>query len=566
MTTSMKRYFVTVGSRQVHYRRSGAGPAVVFLHGSPQSSAFVGPVMDAVVDRHTVIGLDTPGYGNSDPLAMVWPSAADYADAMARTLDALGIDVAAFYGTHTGAHIAMEFARRHPARSAALILDGISFNTPAERTELLARYAPPFVPSAAGEHLAWAWQHTRDQILFYPWFRAEAERRLAVDMADPSYTHNVVQAKMEAGDGYRVGYASAFSHDTFAAIADVTVPTAIMARPNDILTPQVKRIAANAPGNCRVVELSSDRDAMATAMQAFLLEVAAGAAPPEPPAVNRMAAGATRRYADLPEGRQIHYRQAEGEGAGRPLVLLHDEMGSSALLVPLMARLAGSRPLIAIDLPGHGDSDAFEDAAPALDDIAQAVRSALDGVGVDGFDLYGEGGGAIAAAAIAAADPGRVARLVLAEPALVAPHRIAGFAESYAADIVPTTDGGHLFAAWHRVRDRELFWPWCRRKADAVRARDPNLAPDHLQARLMALLKSRGWGATCRAVFGEDAGSALSGVAAPALVLAAPGDAFDAMADDAAGLIPHATRAALPGTLAERADAVAEFLSNGAEG
>ena len=366
MTTSMKRYFVTVGSRQVHYRRSGAGPAVVFLHGSPQSSAFVGPVMDAVVDRHTVIGLDTPGYGNSDPLAMAWPSAADYADAMARTLDALGIDVAAFYGTHTGAHIAMEFARRHPARSAALILDGISFNTPAERTELLARYAPPFVPSAAGEHLAWAWQHTRDQILFYPWFRAEAERRLAVDMADPSYTHNVVQAKMEAGDGYRVGYASAFSHDTFAAIADVTVPTAIMARPNDILTPQVKRIAANAPGNCRVAELSSDRDAMATAMQAFLLEVAACAAPPEPPAVNRMAAGATRRYADLPEGRQIHYRQAEGEGAGRPLVLLHDEMGSSALLVPLTARLAGSRPLIAIDLPGHGDSDAFEDAAPGV--------------------------------------------------------------------------------------------------------------------------------------------------------------------------------------------------------
>ena len=558
MTPSMKRHFVTVGSRQVHYRRAGAGPAVVFLHGSPQSSAFVEHAMGAVAHDHTAIGLDTPGYGNSGRLALTWPSAADYADAMAETLDALGIETAAFYGTHTGAHIAMEFARRHPARCTALILDGISFNRPPERAELLARYAPPFAPSPAGEHLAWAWQHTRDQILFYPWFRAEAERRSMVDMADPAYTHNVVQAKMEAGDGYRVGYAAAFSHDTFAAIAEVTVPTAILARPNDILTPQVKRIAANAPGNCLVVELSSEADALSEAMRDFLSRLAAGDAAPEPPAVRRVVAGATRRYVDLTHGQQIHCRQAKGEG--RPLVLLHDEMGSSALVAPLMARLEGSRQVIAMELPGHGDSDPFETDAPTLDAYAQALRSALDGLGVEAFDLYGEVGGGIVAAAIAAAKPSRVARLVLVEPPLVPADRLKGFADDYAAEIAPTTDGGHLLAAWHRVRDRELFWPWCRRKADAVRARDPNLTPDYLQARLMAFLKSRGSAATCRAVFGEDARAALSGVAAPALVLAAPGDAFAAMADEAAGLMSHATRAALPGTLAERADAVAEFL------
>jgi pimeloyl-ACP methyl ester carboxylesterase len=553
----MKRHFVTVGSRQVHYRRAGAGPPVVFLHGSPQSSAFVEPVMGAVTDDYTAIGLDTPGYGNSDPLGIAWPSAADYADAGADTLDVLGIEAAAFYGTHTGAHIAMEVARRHPARTAALILDGISFNTPAERAELLARYAPPFVPSAAGEHLAWAWQHTRDQIVFYPWFRAEAERRLAVDIAGASYIHDVVQAKMEAGDGYRVGYAAAFGHDTFAAIANVKVPTAIMARPNDILTPQVKRIAASAPGNFSVVELSGDAGALADAMRHFLSQVEAGA-PPAPPAAEPVGAGPNRRYADLANGQQIHCRQIEGEG--HPLVLLHDEVGTSDLLAPLMARLAGSRTVIAIDLPGHGDSDAFTGTAPALDDYAQAVRSALDALRVEAFDLYGEGGGGLVAAAVAAGDSGRVARLVLVEPPLVAAGRISGFTESYSPEIDPTTGGGHLLAAWHRVRDAELFWPWCEPTKDAVRARDPILTADHLQARLMALLKSRGCPATCRAVFGADARIALGSAKITALVLAAPGDAFEAQADEAAGLLPNATSAPLPGTLAERADVIAAFL------
>jgi pimeloyl-ACP methyl ester carboxylesterase len=550
----MKRYFVTVGSRQVHYRRAGAGPPVVFLHGSPQSSAFVAPVMEAVAENYTAIGLDTPGYGNSEVLAQAWPSAADYADAMAQTLDALGIEVAAFYGTHTGAHIAMEFARRHPARTASLILDGISFNTPAERAELLARYAPPFVPCAAGEHLAWAWQHTRDQVLFYPWFRAEAERRLAVDMADARYIHDVVVAKMAAGDGYRVGYAAAFSHDTFAALPGVGAPTAIMARPNDILTPALRRLSDLA-GNVRIVELGAEREALFAAMRSFLTETAAGARAPAPPEMGRMA----RRYVDLADGRQMHCRRA-GREDGRPVVVVHDEVGSSALLVPLMARLAGRSEVIAIDLPGHGDSDPLPDAAPALDAYGEAVLSALDALGVGDFDLYGEGGGGIVAAAIATASAGRVKSMVLAEPPLAAADHIAGFAESYAPEIVPTTGGGHLLAAWHRVRDAELFWPWYRRSADAVRAREPNLAPEHLQARLMALLGSRGVAATCAAVFGEGARAALRAAAAPALVLATPGDILEAQADEAAKLLPNATRAALPAVLAERADVIAEFL------
>ena len=89
---SVTRHFVRIGDREVHYRRAGQGPPFVLLHVSPQSSAFVLPAMMPLADRHTLIALDTPGYGESDPLRNSAPAMADYADALIETLAALGLD------------------------------------------------------------------------------------------------------------------------------------------------------------------------------------------------------------------------------------------------------------------------------------------------------------------------------------------------------------------------------------------------------------------------------------------------------------------------------------------
>ena len=52
---TVQRLFVAVGSGQLHYRRAGEGPPVVLLH--------------RLARNFTVVAVDTPGYGLSDPLA-----------------------------------------------------------------------------------------------------------------------------------------------------------------------------------------------------------------------------------------------------------------------------------------------------------------------------------------------------------------------------------------------------------------------------------------------------------------------------------------------------------------
>lgn len=125
MPAPITRHTVDVAGRRVHYRRRGQGPAVVMLHESPRSGAALLPLIGHGPHDVTVFAFDTPGCGDSDPLPQPVPDAADYGDAMAATLQALGITRCVVYGTHTGAAIALALARRHPQRVSRLVIDGL---------------------------------------------------------------------------------------------------------------------------------------------------------------------------------------------------------------------------------------------------------------------------------------------------------------------------------------------------------------------------------------------------------------------------------------------------------
>ncbi|NQV81243.1 MAG: alpha/beta hydrolase, partial [Alphaproteobacteria bacterium] len=57
----IRRHFITIGgTRQIHYRRAGTGPAVLLLHQSPKSSREHIPLMQHLMDRFTCIAPDTP--------------------------------------------------------------------------------------------------------------------------------------------------------------------------------------------------------------------------------------------------------------------------------------------------------------------------------------------------------------------------------------------------------------------------------------------------------------------------------------------------------------------------
>ena len=107
-------------------------------------------------------------------------------------------------------------------------------------------------------------------------------------------------------------------------------------------------------------------------------------------------------------------------GHGPAVVLLHGYGESLITWRGVFDRLSGDATVMAIDLPGFGLS-----SKPArgysTDAMARVVLGALDAASLDSVTLVGHSmGGAIAAAAALLA-PGRVRRLVLVDPAGVAP-------------------------------------------------------------------------------------------------------------------------------------------------
>ena len=450
----VERHYVTVGSRQQHYRRCGKGPAVVLLHESPRSSGALLPLIEKLGEGFTIFALDTPGYGGSDPLPHARPEIEDYADALADTFDALGITRAPVYGTHTGALIAFEFARRHRGRCAAAVLDGFPVFTPNEREQFLASYLPPFRPEAQGAHLGWLWSRVRDQFRFFPWNYRGDDARLSIPFPAPERLHLVAMDFLVAGDGYRTGYAAAFRHDTAAALARLEAPVIAVAREDDLLFGHLDRMP-KLPDGSRIVRLTADRDAWGKALrEIFLANVADTPAPA--PAATRLTDGRPARLFGRADGRAAFARAIAG-ASGRPLVLLHHSPGASGDYADVMLRLGNSRPVYALDLPGHGDSDGLGRAA-SLRDHADAIIAALDSLGIADCDLAGDGIGSAVALAMKERAAGRFANVAAANLPIAGSPLPPSFA--------PQPFGEHLLRAWHTVRDDVIHGPWCARTPD----------------------------------------------------------------------------------------------------
>jgi len=110
----------------ITYRESGRSdaPALVLLHGIGSTSAGWRLQYAPLGEQFRVIAWDAPGYGGSKPLAGEAPGVEDYARALARLLDALGIR-SAIIGTNSwGTPTGVAFARLFPQRVRALVLGG----------------------------------------------------------------------------------------------------------------------------------------------------------------------------------------------------------------------------------------------------------------------------------------------------------------------------------------------------------------------------------------------------------------------------------------------------------
>ncbi len=97
----------------------GSGPAIVWIHGFPLSSAIFEPQLAIPGVRHLVP--DLPGFGASAPAAFA-PTMDDYADAVSELLSGLGVSSATLAGVSMGGYIVFALLRRHPALASSAIL------------------------------------------------------------------------------------------------------------------------------------------------------------------------------------------------------------------------------------------------------------------------------------------------------------------------------------------------------------------------------------------------------------------------------------------------------------
>jgi pimeloyl-ACP methyl ester carboxylesterase len=109
-----------------------------------------------------------------------------------------------------------------------------------------------------------------------------------------------------------------------------------------------------------------------------------------------------------------HYRA----GAGEPLVLLHGIGSHWQVWEPVLPMLTARHDVIAVDLPGFGDSVKPIGASYDARFFARAVIALLDALELDRAHLIGNSLGGRIALEVALEYPGRVERLALLCPSL----------------------------------------------------------------------------------------------------------------------------------------------------
>ncbi|WP_290056456.1 alpha/beta fold hydrolase [Amycolatopsis solani] len=153
-------------------------------------------------------------------------------------------------------------------------------------------------------------------------------------------------------------------------------------------------------------------------------------------------------YATVPGG-QVHYAE---QGSGPAVLLLHQTPRSLDEFRELQPLLAGEHRVIALDMPGFGNSTALP-APQRIEDYARGVLAALDALGVDRTAVVGHHTGGVVAVELAAAAPDRITAVVLSStPWADADYRASHVDGPGVDDAAREPGGGHLLTWWEQRR------------------------------------------------------------------------------------------------------------------
>jgi pimeloyl-ACP methyl ester carboxylesterase len=547
------KHFLTVGQRRVHYTRAGAGPAVCLLHASPCSAKVLREPQSVFAGSFTAFAFDTPGFGLSDLLPLDQPEIEDFADGLAEALAVMGVEHTATYGRHTGASIAVEYARRHPDRCSMALTDGFPVFSVKAAQERLTKYLLPIVPQWDGSHLVWLWYRYRDQHVFWPWHNQTLAFRADTDAPDTDFNHRGVLELLEAGDGYRIGYSAAFRHRGLEVLPELRVPVCFGNRPGD----SQHRTMAQYPASAWQEEMPRDPLAAAAAERRILLRHPARGKPPPAPMATPIAGRSTTNYLTIGDA-QVLVRVMGDIHAAPPLVIAPHVPGSSALYEEVLRALG--IPAISFDPFGHGESD--DGATQSPEAWAATLWSVCDALGIAQAHVMGHNSGAATAVAAATSRPDRVLSLLLDAPIALPAWLRAEWADRFAPDVTPCWDGSHLLKMWHMRRDMGLWFPWWDRRLATARGVEPRIEPDRLQAEIREQAKNpRSFAPAWRSAILYPLPERLAALPHRVALLAAESDLFVQCLPDAIAMRPDAAIHRFGDDVADRAAAIRAALA-----
>ncbi|NKB42772.1 MAG: alpha/beta fold hydrolase [Alphaproteobacteria bacterium] len=486
----LSRHYVTVGRRQLHYRRAGSGPPLIALHRLPRSSQDLEPFIRAASERFTVIAPDLAGYGQSFALDEPADSLNPLCEDLGALLDALGLNTVSLYGEQAGAALALSFAPRSSKRVSALAAWDLDLPGALELPPSAKALLPPFEPQWDGSHLAWLWAMLREQTAFHPWHTPALNTRVDSDMPSPGELQRRTNQFLSAGQhgrGYEAGYNAARTFNAAEILCEVSCPALVVARQrHDGLDPW-RGIASVA---ARLQRATADEHTKGeTQALSFLTEHRVASDVPPPPKVKPIPGVLWRDYVAV-DGGQLHF-QCNADAKTVPLLVQHDAASSVGTVEPITRSFIGKRTVFAFDMPGSGASDQIiPTEGVEVDLYASVLSEGLAQLGLSQIDFYGMWGGGFVGLDFAFQNPSQVRRLIMSNVFEHTKEEQVELIANYTPDVSPVWHGGHLLQCWHQMRDQGIYYSWFKRDQQGVIWREPFLATDMVHERVCSLLKA----------------------------------------------------------------------------
>lgn len=143
--------------------RSAKERIVVFCHSAPGAGIFDPEPAQTIARGVTLLSVDRPGYGRSDPVrAGRWATVASAADDVAAVLESLQVEQVGVVGWSAGGRVALALAARHPELVDRLVVmatpapdEEVAWIDPEQRVELerMGRLGPDETHAELGRRL-----------------------------------------------------------------------------------------------------------------------------------------------------------------------------------------------------------------------------------------------------------------------------------------------------------------------------------------------------------------------------------------------------------------------------